>query len=162
MQHIWSACASASDLVINQIPISSTHHQSPPTWQTHSHLPNLLPLTPLLDTVGHAVDAVLQAIRQAHDAVAYRLRAGAVVDGMAYASPGCSYYASCGARDTADYSADLDSKELENVLPWPACFRRLIEKLTVPVTPVRTPDTPLLLLSRGMLEPSRSWMDFRL
>ena len=54
-------------------------------------LPNLLSLTPILDTLGQVVRPVLDAVGQRLQAIANLLCAGRVVDRTAYAATGCAY-----------------------------------------------------------------------
>lgn len=73
-----------------------------------SLLPHFLPLAPLLNTLGKAVDPILQPIRQAHYAIANRLSASGVVDCVADSAACGSYDATGSPRDAADECTDLD------------------------------------------------------
>ena len=67
------------------LPASVSHHPS--------HLPNLLPLAPVLNSSGYARHAILKSIGQALQAVAYSFGACRVVDGLPNATPSCADYA---------------------------------------------------------------------
>jgi hypothetical protein len=72
-----------------------------------SHLPNLLPLTPILNTSGHARHAILKPVGQALQAVAYSFGACGVVDGLSDATTSYTDYATSCARDAADCCSEL-------------------------------------------------------
>lgn len=110
-----------------------------------SHLPNLLPLTPILNTSGYTRHAILKPVGQALQAITYSFGAGGVVDGLPDATTSCADYATSCARDAADCCSELGLKSTTDL----CFFKTPIVWLTVPVTEVMAPVTPLLL--SGML-----------
>jgi hypothetical protein len=88
---------------VNPIAISLPRESDLPP----SHLPNLLPLTPILNTSGHTRHAILKPVGQALQAVTYSFGARGVVDGLPDATTSCADYATSCARDAADCCSEL-------------------------------------------------------